>query len=215
MWTNKDWLLEQMLETEIQKIRNAFKDLLYGDQPLSHRFNNITRIKMFGAASISEILTHHDHLKYPIWNRKAKAGLIKLGVNPESLPKSSQISGAQYEDFCALVNSVFNEVKEIIPEVIDLFELDYLLYFVSTELEKEKGEAEYTFEHDPTINDIIQLGDGLGFDVQKEFYVTHGCRIDAIWSARALLDLREQTHIKRSHRHNFAHISPILAKLKN
>jgi len=183
IWTNKDWLLEQMLETDIVKIRNAFKELLYGNQPLSHRFNNMKNIKMFGAASISEILTHHDHLKYPIWNRKAKAGLIKLGINSESLPKSSQISGGQYEDFCSLVISVFNEVKEIIPEVNDLFELDYLLYFVA-ELEKEKEVSEYTFEHDPTINDIIQLGDGLGFEVQKEFYITHGCRLDAVWRTR-------------------------------
>jgi len=183
IWTNKDWLLEQMLETNIEKIRNAFKELLFGNQPLSHRFNNMKNIKMFGAASISEILTHHNHLKYPIWNRKAKAGLIKLGINPETLPKSSQISGGQYETFCALVISVFNEVKEIIPEVNDLFELDYLLYFVAG-LEKEKGVAEYTFEHDTAINDIIQLGDGLGFEVQKEFFITHGCRLDAIWRTR-------------------------------
>ena len=61
--------------------------------------------------------------------------------------------------------------------------MDYLLYFVA-ELEKEKEASEYTFEHDPTVNEIIQLGDGLGFEVEKEFHVTHGCRLEAIWRTR-------------------------------
>ena len=38
--------------------------------------------------------------------------------------------------------------------------------------------------HGEVINQILELGEGLGFEVQKEFSVMSGCRIDAIWRSR-------------------------------
>ncbi|MCX7022814.1 MAG: hypothetical protein NTW26_11195, partial [bacterium] len=32
--------------------------------------------------------------------------------------------------------------------------------------------------------DLLKLGDGLGFDVEKEVYVAQGCRVDAVWRSR-------------------------------
>jgi hypothetical protein len=34
------------------------------------------------------------------------------------------------------------------------------------------------------VKDILQLGDSLGFEVDKEVTVAHGCRLDAIWRTR-------------------------------
>ena len=109
-WANKDYLLEQMLESGLLKINTAFHDLLYGTETLPKRFDKMRNIKVMGAASISEILSHHDHQNYAIWNRKAKAGLIKMGVKPEFLPKSSQISGKQYVEYCSIVKSIVPNV---------------------------------------------------------------------------------------------------------
>lgn len=182
-WTNKDWLLEQMLESGLPKIKEAFRDLLYGDKPLASRFNKMKKIKMMGATSISEILAHHDHLKYPIWSRRAKTGLIKLGIDQNLLPKSSQIRGSQYEEFCKLVQTTFSQANKSYPEIADLFELDFLLYYAAKVYE-EPTEPVEQFDHDTTIEQILQLGDGLGFEVKKEFHVTKGCRIDVIWRSR-------------------------------
>jgi hypothetical protein len=44
--------------------------------------------------------------------------------------------------------------------------------------------AQDDFEHDVVVDKVIELGDGLGFEVQKEFSVMPGCRIDAIWRTR-------------------------------
>jgi hypothetical protein len=38
--------------------------------------------------------------------------------------------------------------------------------------------------HDAVISQILELGDGLGFDVEREFHVMRGCKIDAIWRSR-------------------------------
>jgi hypothetical protein len=188
MWTNKDWLLDQMLQSELPEIREAFKNLLYGRDSLAGRFDKIREIRMMGAATISEILAHHDHSTYPIWNKRAKRSLIKLGINANLLPKSSQISGSQYANFVKVVKPLFKTVSQSYPEINDLLMFDFLLYYISTLIE-EKAEkpliqTEEKFDHDNTILKLLQLGDSLGFEIQKEVTVATGCRVDAIWKSR-------------------------------
>ena len=188
-WINKDYLLEQMLESGLLEIRRRFKTLLFGDKKLAIRFEDMKIIRMMGAASVSEILIHSNRTKYPIWNRKAKEGLLKIGANEKLIPKSTAISGSQYVEYCSLVHNVFEKVNTIIPEIDDLFQLNFFLYFISTttpdvilpEIPLSEG---LEFEHDTAIQDILQLGDSLGFDVDKEVTVTHGCRLDAVWRTR-------------------------------
>jgi len=189
-WTNKDWLHEQMLKSGLPAIRLAFKNLLYGTESLAKRFDEVREnIFMMGAASISEILIHHDHTKYPIWNRRSRKGLVVLGVDESLLPKSAQISGSQYYEFCVLVEKVRSQIAASHQEFIDLFILDFLLYYVSTQAPEETArmpekEDDSSFDHDEAIEQILELGDGLGFEVQKEYGVVRGCRVDAIWRSR-------------------------------
>jgi hypothetical protein len=189
-WTNKDWLLEEMLRSGLPEIRTAFRQLLFGDAPVAKRFDLVkTKVRMMGAACVSEILAHHDHEKYPIWNSRSRQGLASLGIHESLLPKSAQISGSQYANFCKLVQDVRNQIVVKYPEFSDLFELDFLLYFVS--LHEWKVETpgpipvpSEDFDHGAVIDQVLELGDGLGFEVQKEFSVMRGCRIDAIWRSR-------------------------------
>lgn len=184
IWTNKDWLLEQMLQSGLPKIRESFKVLLYGNKPPAERFDQMRDIKMMGAATISEILAHHDHNNYPIWNRRAKGSLIKLGINTSAFPKSTQITGSQYEDFVEVVKPVFKKVNQVYPDIDDLLKLDFLLYYISILSEEKAFELGEKFDHEATVLQILQLGDSLGFDFQKEYTVASGCRIDAIWRSR-------------------------------
>lgn len=184
-WTNKDWLLEQMLQSGLPQIRVTFDRLLYSNERLATRFDAMREIRQMGAASISEILTQHDSTKYAIWNRRARRGLAHLGISPSLIPKSSQITGVQYEDFCSLVQNVLIQIKKVYPEIDDFFKLDFLLYYISLGIEEEALELPLEkFEHDVAIDQVLQLGDGLGFDVEKEFSVTKGCRVDAVWRSR-------------------------------
>lgn len=128
-------------------------------------------------------------MKYPIWNSRSRKGLVVLGVDEALLPKSAQISGGQYHDFCALVEKVRAQIAATHPEFTDLFTLDFLLYFVSTQTSEEvspkpEKKEDTTFDHDEAIEQILELGDGLGFEVQKEYGVARGCRVDAIWRSR-------------------------------
>jgi hypothetical protein len=114
--------------------------------------------------------------------------LIVLGIDEVRLPKSSQISGAQYAAFCDLVTGARQQIVGTYPEFSDLFELDFLLYFVS--LRDLRPQPPLTppislddFDH-KVIDQVLELGDGLGFEVQKEFTVMRGCCIDAILRSR-------------------------------
>jgi len=169
--------------------------LFYGDGPIRGRFDAVQEnVHMIGAASISELLAHHDHNTYPIWNQRSKDGLLQLGVNQDDLPKSKNISGKQYAEFCEIVRDLFDDIREVYPDCNDLFELDFLLYFLSSETDVLDVEASEPatetvqetddFVHDDVIEQVLELGDGLGFEVEKEYSVLSGCRIDALWRTR-------------------------------
>lgn len=190
VWTNKDYLLNEMLKSGLDNIREAFEYLLYSNDTIAKRYDfTREKVRMLGAAGISEILIHHDHNQFPIWNRRTKRGLFCLGISKNLLPQSSQISGSQYQSFCKLMHEVKNLVSFTYSEIKDLFELDFLLYFLSLSDVPEINVAEeetatIDFDHDAVINQVLELGDGLGFEVEKEFVVVPGCKIDAIWRSR-------------------------------
>ncbi len=191
MWTNKDYVFEEMLKSGTEQIRKGFKVLLYSSEPVVERFDNVKEnVRMMGAAAISEILAHFDK-ECAIWNRRARSGLIYLGVPEEKIPKSSQISGKQYEIYCSLVRRVLHEVQNHCPSIQTLFDLDLFLFFISDQKDiqvapvkpKKKIKTD-DFVHRDTIEQIAQLGDGLGFEVEIEFNVAPGSRIDALWRSR-------------------------------
>ncbi len=208
MWTNKDNLHNDMLKTGLQNIIEAFRVLFDNEKPIAERFDHVKQnIRRMGASSISEILAHYDHNKYPIWNSKIKQGLITLGVPVSKLPKSSQISGKQYESFCKLYANIHDEISTKYKDISDFFILDHLIYFLSThenvsvsiDNDEELKEVK-DFDHDEMIDNLLELGDGLGFDVQKEFYVMRGCRLDAIWRSR-VANLGTISYAFEVHRH--------------
>jgi hypothetical protein len=192
-WTNKDYLFDEMMSGGLATIMGAFKHLLYGNEPVADRFDFVRKnVRMMGAASISEILTHHDHNTYPIWNSRSRQGLIRLGMNETRLPKSAQITGGQYATFCKLALDFREQIAKQYSGFDDFFELNSLLYFVSLQqlptrqpisVHPEENGVE-DFRHGEVIDQLLELGDGLGFEVKKEFPVVQGARFDAIWRSR-------------------------------
>ena len=86
-WTNKYYLLDEMMKSGIDNIRKAFKYLIYSNDPIAKRFDYVKdNICMMGAAAISEILTHFDNANCAIWNRRAREGLLSLGVPEKNYP---------------------------------------------------------------------------------------------------------------------------------
>lgn len=188
-WTNKDYVVQQMLQSGLPRIREALEKLVHGPGTIAERFDAVRGvIRFMGGASISEMLAHTDHDRFPIWNARSRQGLRLLGISDSQIPGGGQPTGAQYELACALMQRVRAEVVKHIPLCTDLFELDLLLYFLSREEEAEAPPViespSHDLNHTETIELLLELGDGLGFEVEKEYPVTAGCRIDVIWRTR-------------------------------
>jgi hypothetical protein len=116
--------------------------------------------------------------------------------------------GSQYEAFCTLVRQERQQVAQRYPEFDDLLKFDFLLYYASTQMPVEstkkvileKPTTVEDFDHDGVISEVLELGDGLGFEVQKEFHVMRGCRIDALWRSR-VANLGTIAYAFEVHRH--------------
>ncbi len=191
-WNNRDWLAGEILKSGLPAIQDAFWQLLYGDDLLESRFDFVKeRIRMMGSAAISELLAYHDPGIYPIWSRRSRPGLILLGVDERLLPKSAQISGAQYMGYSRVMQYVLEDIRPAYPQFADLLALDPLLRYLALENARSENpvpawnwEASADFNHNEVIDQLLQLGDGLGFEVDKEVAIAPGCRLDAIWRTR-------------------------------
>ena len=84
-WRNKTYKVNKLIKDNgLDKIRTAFIDLLYSDQPIAKRWDNFrTSIKGFGPSSLSEILTLVFPEKYGIMNMKPLTVLPYLGFLTE------------------------------------------------------------------------------------------------------------------------------------
>jgi len=186
-WTNKDYILGEMLKTGIDNIKKAFEYLVYSNDTIEKRFDYVLKnVRMIGVGAISEILIHSDNKKYPFWTRRTKDAISFLGYKDKILEsKGININGKQYQSFIEIMTDLLKKVKEINPEIDDFLKLNLFIFYISSEvIGKKQPDIIEEFDHNTTVDDIFTLGDGLGFEVAKEVNVAPGCRVDVIWKSR-------------------------------
>jgi hypothetical protein len=199
MWGNKGFLVERLLnDNGVSPLSSSLYDLLWGERSIANRYDDFRRtIKGFGSGMITEILAFVHPDKCGLWNNKARQALILLGLE-ETFPtvRKSQISGREYEQFISLLKIIQAEIStHDIPE-LDLLGIDYFLFEVwkadwenheEPTAEKSKFSVSISpadFDHDDVIEQIITIGQFLGFDVHKEKPIASGAKVDAVWQAR-------------------------------
>jgi len=194
MWTNKDYLVDKIMEKGIEELRKLFQNAFHDHEDLERAYNTLTEIPMMGTGVVSEILTYYYPSKSAIWNRKAKEGLELLNYSDQLSFSLNKIT-LSYDEFDEFID-VMNQIKDILEgndqEVDDFLELDYFLYYVTEETslekefeeEEEKREKIIDFDHDQIRDTLQEIGDGLGFDVDSEYHAAPGARIDVRWSTK-------------------------------
>lgn len=186
-WTNKDYILEEMLKTKLDNIKKAFDYLVYSNDTIDKRFDSVLKnVRMIGVSAISEILIHIDSKKYPFWTRRTKDAVSFLGYKDKILEsKGININGKQYVAFISIMSDLLKKVKDINPDIDDFLKLNLFIFYISSEIiGKKQPEIIEEFDHNTTVDDVFVLGDGLGFEVAKEVKVAPGCRVDVIWKSR-------------------------------
>lgn len=185
MWTNKDYLVEEMLEEGIELFRGKLQKALYESSNNGRAYDILNEeVRMMGPASASELLTCVFPNECGIWNEKARRGLEILSYSGDLPLEKKKIDGKEYEKFNKSLAEVSERLEKVGDGLEDFLELDYFLFYVVTETTEEKEEPVEDFSHDDMIETLLEIGDGLGFDVDKEYQAGPGARIDVRWSTK-------------------------------
>ena len=146
MWTNKDHLVKKIINKNgMDLIRSSLKDLLYGTDAISKRFDVFSsKIKHLGPSSVTEILVFFKPHKYCLWNDKPKEVIPRLRLDtklPDRVYKY-QIKGKDYELISILMNKFLDDMKANGFPKADFLDLDIVMWLLFLEYTEEEVEEE-------------------------------------------------------------------------
>jgi len=166
--------------------RAIFERLLCDEKPVTYPYSDmVPNVQMMGAVPIPQDTSQFANSETP-----PKAGIIALGLPEYSFSDSRRIARSQCQSFCSMVGEILAQQVQERPEFSELLDLDFLLYYISMSSPASPFvtiEALVNGDDEPShaelVDQVLELGVGLGFEVEKEFEITHGCRVDALWSS--------------------------------
>lgn len=202
MWSKKGYLVDKLIQDNgLPTLVNELEHLLWGEGSLPSRYDRFRKtIKGLGPSSITEILAHIYPEECGLWNSKVRKALEILGF-AETFPtlKKYHITGQEYQAANALLTQIRDELIKHDFHDIDLLGVDYFLYEVwhaakdgrlpyvgqptKIALHQPQTNDRYDFDHDEVIDQLVAVGNWLGFQAEKEKTVARGARVDAIWQA--------------------------------
>lgn len=197
IWGNKRYYTDLIIsKNTIEVVRSNLVSLLLDDTPVARRWDNFRdKVSQIGPAMVSELLAHYYPTRFPVWNRRAKEALERLGE--EGLPKYDyQLSGAFYDRLTQLATSVAEALRRAGFEDVDMLVVDYFFWDLVQEaqnpvvLSPQAGQQpnlpnqrDQVFVHNEIRDKIAEIGAWLGFKTSTEQTVTTGTRIDVLWEA--------------------------------
>jgi hypothetical protein len=198
------WILEiparprfSLQDNSLPVLAQRLLELLWGEGTIADRYDSFrAQVRGFGSAMITELLafTHPDQCG--LWNKKAREALILLGfLETNKVLKKSQISGQEYQQFNDLLQIIRSELQKYDLPELDLLGIDYFLFELWNTKHKagapifipedELALPSFTdFDHGELIDQLIGIGQWLGFEVHKEKLIAKGAKVDALWQAR-------------------------------
>jgi len=189
MWARKDVKANKIVQDNgMERIKEEFKGLLYGANPLHQRYDRFrSTIKGLGISSISEILVFVSPDKYCLWNRTPINVLPFLQMRnllPKKVWNTWSVDGRSYEECNEVLSLIRDELEASGFSHIDLVDVDFFLYYILDKVmpieeekqserlrEKEKITKEEEMAEKLTISAheeaeglLLELGNMLGFD---------------------------------------------------
>ena len=134
-WKNKAYKVNKLIKDNgLEKIKIAFIDLLYSEQPIAKRWDDFRKsIKGFGPSSLSEILTLVFPDQYGIMNMKPLTILPYLGFLTEKETKNisyGYTSGSDYERFMQALQRVREELRNNGLPKADFIDVDFFIWYL-------------------------------------------------------------------------------------
>jgi len=195
VWGDKGYLVDKLIyDNGFPKLVDQLRRLLWGKGSLAARYDNFRHaIKGLGAASITEIMAFVHPDECSLWNDIVRQSLGILGFE---FARKSQLTGQGYQALNETISAVRDELeRQFDIGGLDYIDMDYFLYAVwetGRDIAIEEGlttvpappPVPQDFDHDEIIEQLVNIGQWLGFQAEKEKMVARGAVVDAIWQAR-------------------------------
>ena len=195
VWGNKKYIADKIIEDNgFDKIKKYLIELLYGTSKIEIRWDNFYKnIKQIGPSSMSELLSYINPNEYVICNKVTCACFKYLGV--EKVPTYNyQYTGTNYRRLCEIGKFIEQEMISNNIKNVNLLIVDYMFWDVVYPMSKKENielveEIEIEkdtklFVHNDIINQIVEIGQWLGFESKSEVKIADGAVVDAIWQAQ-------------------------------
>lgn len=193
-WNNKDYIVEQVLTVGEEEVQQRLASAVSESVDYDVAFDELCEIPQFGSSTASEILSFLNPDDCGIYNRPTREGLDVLSYGAE-VP--SQIdSGEEYLEYMDTMDEVLSQVEDNLAvesstvALDDFIDLDYFLWWLSEEEVEggHTGEPEGTgfdmWSHSDVQDMLETIGDGLGFQVRREYEAAPRARLDVVWKTR-------------------------------
>jgi hypothetical protein len=197
VWGNKRYYTDLIIEKNtLEVVRANLVSLLLDDTPVALRWDSFREnVSQIGPAMVSELLAHYYPARFPVWNRRAKEALERLGE--EGLPKYDyQLSGVFYDRLIHLATGVAEALTRSGFEDVDMLVVDYFFWDLVQEAQapvappqpigQSQGaptQRDQVFVHNELRDKIAEIGAWLSFKTSTEQTITTGTRIDVLWEA--------------------------------
>lgn len=196
VWGNKKYIADKIIELNgFENIKKQLVDLLYGKNDIIKRWDNFYQnIKQIGPSTMSELLSYINPSEYVICNKVTCECFKYLGV--EKVPiYNYQYTGDNYKRLCDIAKEIKQELEKANIKNIDLLIVDYMFWDIVYPLSKREENKDEIYEiqiekdekqfiHNDIINQIVEIGQWLGFESRAEVKIADGAVVDAIWQAQ-------------------------------
>lgn len=196
VWGNKKYIADKIIELNgFNNVKKYLNELLYANSPIEKRWDDFAKnIKQIGPSSMSELLSYINPKEYIICNKVTCACFKYLGV--EKVPTHNyQYTGANYKRLCDIGKQIAQEMINEKIENVNLLIVDYMFWDIVYPMSKKEvvqvqeddiviEKDTKLFVHNDIINQIVEIGQWLGFDSKSEVKIADGAVVDAIWQAQ-------------------------------
>ena len=196
VWGNKKYIADKIIkENGLDIIKEMLINLLYGTESIENRWDKFYKnIKQIGPSSMSELLSYINPDEYVICNKVTCACFKYLDL-PKVPQYNYQYTGENYKRLCDAAKEIRNILQEENFTKVDLLMVDYFFWDIIYPISKKEASInrvekvqiekdEKQFIHNDIINQIVEIGQWLGFESKSEVKIADGAIVDAIWQAQ-------------------------------
>ena len=198
MWGNKRFVVDKLIaDNGFETLKKQLAELLYGTAQFEKRWNIFLKsVKGIGPSTISELLTYTNPNEYILFNKTTILCYSYLDV-PDMPKYNYQYTGKKFAEVCAIAKEISAALRAAGADDYDLLAVDYFLWDEVLPLaEKKEPESQTPVTvtpktasdsrslHEEIKENLVAIGELLGFESRSEIRITTGAVVDAVWEAK-------------------------------